>query len=272
MTLEDMGQDVEVHHHEVATAGQCEIGCGANSLVKKADEVQILKYVVHNVTHAYGKTATFMPKPLVGDNGNGMHVHQSLIKDGVNLMAGDLYGGLSETALFYIGGIIKHAKAINAFANASVNSYKRLVPGFEAPVMLAYSARNRSASIRIPYVMNPKARRIEVRFGDSTANPYLCFAAMLMAGIDGIQNKIHPGDAMDKDLYDLPPEEEAAIPQVAFSFEEALKALDADRDFLKAGGVFSDATIDSFINLKMEEVTRYRMSVHPCEFDMYYSV
>ena len=272
LALEDMGQDVEVHHHEVATAGQCEIGVGANTLVKKADEVQILKYVVHNVSHAYGKTATFMPKPLVGDNGNGMHVHQSIIKDGVNLMAGDLYGGLSETALFYIGGIIKHAKAINAFANSSTNSYKRLVPGFEAPVMLAYSARNRSASIRIPYVMNPKARRIEVRFGDSTANPYLCFAAMLMAGIDGIQNKIHPGDAMDKDLYDLPPEEEKAIPQVAFSFDEALAALDADREFLKAGGVFSDETIDSFIELKMEEVTRLRMATHPCEFDMYYSV
>jgi len=272
LALEDMGQTVEVHHHEVATAGQCELGVNANTLVKKADEVQILKYVIHNVAHAYGKTATFMPKPLVGDNGNGMHVHMSLAKDGTNLMAGDLYGGLSELALFYIGGIIKHSKAINALANSSVNSYKRLVPGFEAPVMLAYSARNRSASIRIPYVMNPKGRRIEVRYGDSTANPYLCFAAMLMAGLDGIQNKIHPGDAMDKDLYDLPPEEEAAIPQVAFSFEEALNALDEDRAFLTAGGVFTDAAIDSFIALKMEEVTRYRMSVHPCEFDMYYSV
>jgi len=272
LALEDMGQTVEVHHHEVATAGQCELGVNANTLVKKADEVQILKYVIHNVAHAYGKTATFMPKPLVGDNGNGMHVHMSLNKDGTNLMAGDLYGGLSELALFYIGGIIKHSKAINALANSSVNSYKRLVPGFEAPVMLAYSARNRSASIRIPYVMNPKGRRIEVRYGDSTANPYLCFSAMLMAGLDGIQNKIHPGDAMDKDLYDLPPEEEAAIPQVAFSFEEALNALDEDRAFLTAGGVFTDAAIDSFIALKMEEVTRYRMSVHPCEFDMYYSV
>jgi glutamine synthetase len=240
--------------------------------VRKADEVQIYKYVVHNVAHAYGKTATFMPKPMVGDNGNGMHVHMSISKDGENTFAGDLYGGLSETALFYIGGIIKHAKAINAFANASTNSYKRLVPGFEAPVMLAYSARNRSASIRIPYVSSPKGRRIEVRFGDSTANPYLCFASMLMAGLDGIQNKIHPGDAMDKDLYDLPPEEEAAIPQVAFSFDEALKALDADRDFLKAGGVFDDDTIDAFIVLKSEEVQRYRASVHPCEFDMYYSV
>jgi len=201
-----------------------------------------------------------------------MHVHQSIFKDGENLFSGDLYGGLSETALFYIGGIIKHAKALNAFANASTNSYKRLVPGFEAPVMLAYSARNRSASIRIPFVNNPKGRRIEVRFGDSTANPYLCFAAMLMAGLDGIQNKIHPGDAMDKDLYDLPPEEEKAIPQVAVSFDEALKALDEDREFLTRGGVFTDDAIDGYIDLKMEEVTRLRMSTHPVEFDMYYSL
>ncbi len=272
LVLEEMGQETEVHHHEVATAGQCEIGSKFNTLVKKADEVLELKYVVANVAHAYGKTATFMPKPLVGDNGNGMHVHQSLSKDGVNLFTGDLYGGLSETALFYIGGIIKHAKAINAFANASTNSYKRLVPGFEAPVMLAYSARNRSASIRIPFISNPKGRRIEVRFADSTANPYLCFAAMLMAGLDGIQNKIHPGDAMDKDLYDLPPEEEKNIPQVAFSFDEALKALDEDRGFLTTGGVFSDNMIDAYIDLKMEEVTRLRMSTHPVEFDMYYSL
>jgi len=241
-------------------------------MVRKADEVQIYKYVVHNVAHAFGKTATFMPKPMVGDNGNGMHVHISIAKDGVNTFAGDLYGGLSETALYFIGGIIKHAKALNAFANASTNSYKRLVPGFEAPVMLAYSARNRSASIRIPHVSSPKARRIEVRFGDSTANPYLCFASMLMAGLDGIQNKIHPGDAMDKDLYDLPPEEEAAIPQVAFSLDEALKALDADRAFLTAGGVFDDDMINGFIKLKKAEVQRYRMAVHPCEYDMYYSV
>ena len=272
LVLEEMSQETEVHHHEVATAGQCEIGSKFNTLVKKADEVLELKYVVANVAHAYGKTATFMPKPLVGDNGNGMHVHQSLSKDGVNLFTGDLYGGLSETALFYIGGIIKHAKAINAFANASTNSYKRLVPGFEAPVMLAYSARNRSASIRIPFISNPKGRRIEVRFADSTANPYLCFAAMLMAGLDGIQNKIHPGDAMDKDLYDLPPEEEKNIPQVAFSFDEALKALDEDRGFLTTGGVFSDNMIDAYIDLKMEEVTRLRMSTHPVEFDMYYSL
>ncbi len=272
LILEEMGQTTEVHHHEVATAGQCEIGTKFNTLVNKADEVLELKYVIANIAHAYGKTATFMPKPLVGDNGNGMHVHQSLFKEGANLFSGDLYGGLSETALFYIGGIIKHAKALNAFANASTNSYKRLVPGFEAPVMLAYSARNRSASIRIPFVNNPKGRRVEVRFGDSTANPYLCFASMLMAGLDGIQNKIHPGDAMDKDLYDLPPEEEKAIPQVAFSFDEALKELDEDREFLTRGGVFTDDVIDSYIELKMEEVTRLRMSTHPVEFDMYYSL
>ena len=272
LALADMGQTVEVHHHEVATAGQCEIGVAANTLVKKADEVQILKYVIHNVAHAYGKTATFMPKPIVGDNGNGMHVNMSLGKDGKNIFIGDGYGGLSETALFFIGGIIHHSKALNALSNSSTNSYKRLVPGFEAPVMLAYSARNRSASIRIPYVMNPKGRRVEVRYADSTANPYLCFSAMLMAGIDGIQKKMHPGDPMTKDLYDLPPEEEALIPQVAFTFDEALRALDTDREFLKAGGVFTDNTIDAFIKLKMEEVTRTRMATHPVEFDMYYSV
>jgi glutamine synthetase len=272
LVLEEIGMTTEVHHHEVATAGQCEIGVKFNTLVKKADEVLELKYVVANIAHAYGKTATFMPKPLVGDNGSGMHVHQSLAKNGVNLFTGDLYGGLSETALYYIGGIIKHAKALNAITNASTNSYKRLVPGFEAPVMLAYSARNRSASIRIPYVTNPKGRRIEVRFPDSTANPYLAFAAMLMAGLDGIQNKIHPGDAMDKDLYDLPPEEEKAIPQVAFSLDEALAALDADREFLTRGGVFTDDAIDGYIALKQQDVTRLRMSTHPVEFDMYYSL
>jgi glutamine synthetase len=271
-TLEEMGLTVEVHHHEVATAGQCEIGVKCNTLVKKADEVLLLKYVVQNVAHAYGKTATFMPKPLVGDNGNGMHVHQSLSKNGVNLFSGDLYGGLSETALYYIGGIIKHARALNAFCNASTNSYKRLVPGFEAPVMLAYSARNRSASIRIPYVTSPKARRIEVRFPDSTGNPYFAFAAMLMAGLDGIQNKIHPGDAMDKDLYDLPPEEEKNIPQVCYSFDMALESLDKDREFLMRGGVFSDDMIDAYIDLKTQDVTRLRMSTHPVEFDMYYSL
>jgi glutamine synthetase len=271
-TLEEMGQVTEVHHHEVATAGQCEIGVKFNTLVKKADEVLTLKYVVANIAHAYGKTATFMPKPLVGDNGSGMHVHQSLAKGGVNLFSGDLYGGLSETALYYIGGIIKHAKALNAFTNASTNSYKRLVPGFEAPVMLAYSARNRSASIRIPFVNNPKGRRIEVRFPDSTANPYLAFAAMMMAGLDGIQNKIHPGEAMDKDLYDLPPEEEKLIPQVCHAFDQALDALNNDRDFLTRGGVFTDDAIDGYIDLKMAEVTRLRMSTHPVEYDLYYSL
>ena len=270
--LETCGLIVEVHHHEVATAGQCEIGVNANTLVRKADEVQMLKYALHNVAHAYGKTVTFMPKPIVGDNGNGMHVHQSISKDGKPLFAGDKYAGLSDLALYYIGGIIKHAKAINAFTNAATNSYKRLVPGFEAPVMLAYSARNRSASIRIPWVANPKGRRIEVRFPDSTANPYLGFAAMLMAGIDGIQNKIHPGDPADKDLYDLPPEEAKHIPEVCYSLEQALQSLDADRGFLKAGGVFTDDVIDAYIALKMQEVTKVRMSTHPLEFELYYSV
>jgi len=269
--LEEMGMVVEVHHHEVATGGQCEIGVGAGGLVRKADEVQMLKYVVHNVAHLHGKTATFMPKPLVGDNGSGMHVHQSLQKAGVALFAGDKYGGLSETALYYIGGIIKHAKAINAFTNAGTNSYKRLVPGFEAPVMLAYSARNRSASIRIPWVANPKARRIEVRFPDSSANPYFAFAAMMMAGLDGIQNKIHPGEAADKDLYDLEPEEAKHIPQVCHSLDMALEHLDKDREFLKKGGVFTDDVIDAYITLKMQEVTRLRMSTHPAEMEMYYS-
>ena len=271
LALEEMGMVVEVHHHEVATGGQCEIGVGAGNLVKKADEVQILKYAVLNVAHGYGKTATFMPKPLVGDNGSGMHVHQSLQKDGKALFAGDKYGGLSETALFYIGGIIKHAKAINALTNAGTNSYKRLVPGFEAPVMLAYSARNRSASIRIPFVANPKARRIEVRFPDSSANPYLAFAAMLMAGLDGIQNKIHPGDPADKDLYDLEPEEAKHIPTVCHSLDMALEHLDKDREFLTRGGVFTNDVIDAYINLKMQEVQRFRMSTHPVEIDMYYS-
>ena len=270
--MTDMGLEVEVHHHEVGTAGQCEIGVGPNSAVKKADEVQVLKYCVHNVAHAYGKTATFMPKPVVGDNGSGMHVHMSLSKDGQNLFTGDAYGGLSETALYYIGGVIKHARAINAFTNASTNSYKRLVPGFEAPVMLAYSARNRSASIRIPFITNPKARRVEVRFPDPSANPYLAFAALLMAGLDGIQNKIHPGDAADKDLYDLPAEEAAEIPTVASSLEQALQALDADRAFLTAGGVFDDDMIDAYIELKSEEIERLNMTTHPVEFDMYYSV
>ncbi len=268
---EAMGLDIEVHHHEVATAGQCEIGVGPATLVKKADEVQILKYAIHNVAHAYGKTATFMPKPLVGDNGSGMHVHQSLSKGGVNLFSGDAYAGLSETALFYIGGIIKHARALNAFCNPGTNSYKRLVPGYEAPVMLAYSARNRSASIRIPYVTNPKAARIETRFPDPSANPYLCFAALLMAGLDGIQNKIHPGDAADKDLYDLEPEEAEKIPTVSHTLEMSLAALDADRGFLTAGGVFPDDMIDAYISLKKQQVERLNMTTHPVEFEMYYS-
>jgi len=272
LTMEQMGVTPEVHHHEVGTAGQCEIGTQFDTLVTRADTVQIVKYVVHNVAHSYGRTATFMPKPLVGDNGSGMHVHQSLAKGSKNLFSGNEYGGLSEMALHYIGGVIEHAHAINAFANASTNSYKRLVPGFEAPVMLAYSARNRSASVRIPYVSNPKARRIEVRFPDPTGNPYFTFAALMMAGLDGIKNKTHPGDAMDKDLYDLPPEEEADIPKVAFSLEQALEGLDKDRAFLTAGGVFTDDAIDGYIDLKMEEVTAMRMATHPLEFDMYYSL
>lgn len=273
-TMASMGIDVELHHHEVANAGQCEIGAKFNTLVAKADEVQILKYCVINTAHAYGKTATFMPKPLVGDNGSGMHVHMSISKDGKNTFAGDGYAGLSEQALYYIGGIIKHAKTLNAFGNASTNSYKRLVKGFEAPTLLAYSSRNRSASIRIPYILggNPRAIRIEVRFGDNTANPYLYFAALLMAGLDGIQNKIHPGDPASKDLYDLEPEEEALIPKVCYSLDEALDNLDANRDFLKKGGVFCDDLIDAYIELKRQDCTRLNMSTHPVEFDMYYSL
>ena len=267
-----MGIEVEVHHHEVGTAGQCEIGTRFSTLTRKADEVLMMKYVVHNVAHAAGQTATFMPKPLVGDNGSGMHVHQSLAKGGKNLFTGDGYGGLSDTALHYIGGIFKHARAINAFSNSTTNSYKRLVPGFEAPVMLAYSARNRSASCRIPYIANPKGRRIEVRFGDPAGNSYLIFAAMMMAGLDGIINKIDPGSPMDKDLYDLPAEEAKSIPTVCSSLDQALEALDADRDFLKVGGVFDDDLIDAYIKLKMIEVTRFRSSTHPVEFDMYYSL
>ena len=270
--MESMGVGVEVHHHEVATAGQAEIGTMFNSLVRKADELLILKYCVLNVAHGFGKTATFMPKPLVGDNGNGMHVHQSLSKAGENLFSGDKYGGVSETCLHYIGGIFKHAKALNAFCNSSTNSYKRLVPGFEAPTLLAYSARNRSASVRIPWVSSPKARRIEVRFPDSNGNPYFTFAAMMMAGLDGIQNKLEPGAPLDKDLYDLEPEEEKNIPTVCASLDRALEALDADREFLTAGGVFTDDMIDGYIALKMEEVTRFRMTTHPVEFSMYYSL
>ncbi|MGE1176901.1 MULTISPECIES: glutamate--ammonia ligase [unclassified Pseudomonas] len=269
--LEEMGQTVEVHHHEVATAGQNEIGVKFNTLVKKADEVQTLKYVVHNVADAYGRTATFMPKPLYGDNGSGMHVHMSIAKDGKNTFAGEGYAGLSETALYFIGGIIKHGKALNGFTNPATNSYKRLVPGFEAPVMLAYSARNRSASIRIPYVNSPRGRRIEARFPDPAANPYLAFAALLMAGLDGIQNKIHPGDAADKNLYDLPPEEAKEIPQVCGSLKEALEELDKGRAFLTKGGVFSDDFIDAYIALKSEEEIKVRTFVHPLEYELYYS-
>ena len=272
LALEDMGLTVEVHHHEVATAGQCEIGTQFATLVRKADELQILKYCVHNVAHAYGKTATFMPKPLVGDNGSGMHVHCSLAKDGNNIFSGDKYAGLSENALYYIGGIFKHARALNAFTNSGTNSYKRLVPGFEAPTLLAYSARNRSASVRIPHVANPKARRVEVRFPDSNGNPYFIFTAIMMAGLDGIMSKTDPGAPLDKDLYDLPPEVEKDIPTVASSLDMALDALAADRDFLLAGDVFANDTIDAYIELKMEEVTRFRMTTHPVEFDMYYSL
>jgi glutamine synthetase len=272
LALEACGVPVEVHHHEVATAGQNEIGTVFNTLVRRADQTQLLKYIVHNVAHSYGKTATFMPKPIVGDNGSGMHVHQSIWKDGKNLFAGNGYAGLSETALYYIGGIIKHAKALNAITNPGTNSYKRLVPHYEAPVKLAYSAKNRSASIRIPHVASDKARRIETRFPDPTANPYLCFTALMMAGLDGIQNKIHPGDPADKNLYDLPPEEDAKIPTVCASLDEALAHLDKDREFLTRGGVFSNDFIDAFITLKMEEVNRIRMTTHPVEFDMYYSI
>jgi glutamine synthetase type I len=270
--LQDVGVEVEVHHHEVANAGQCEIGTKFETLVKRADWNQRLKYVVHNVAHSYGKTATFMPKPIVGDNGSGMHVHMSIWKGGKNLFAGNGYAGLSEFALYYIGGIIKHARALNAITNPGTNSYKRLVPGFEAPVKLAYSARNRSASIRVPYVQSDKARRIEVRFPDPTANPYLAFAAMMMAGLDGVQNKIHPGDPADKNLYDLSPEEDAKIPTVCSSLDQALGYLDKDREFLTRGGVFSNEMIDAYIELKMQEVTRFRMTTHPIEFDMYYSL
>ncbi|MBU3724891.1 MAG: glutamate--ammonia ligase [Burkholderiaceae bacterium] len=272
LILEQMGVPVEVHHHEVANAGQCEIGTKFSTLTQRADWTQLTKYVVHNVAHSYGKTATFMPKPIVGDNGSGMHVHQSVWKDGQNLFAGNGYAGLSEFALYYIGGIIKHAKALNAITNPGTNSYKRLVPGFEAPVKLAYSAKNRSASIRIPHVSSPKGRRIEVRFPDPTANPYMAFSALLMAGLDGVQNKIHPGEAADKNLYDLPPEEEKKIPTVCASLDQALEALDKDREFLTRGGVFSNDMIDAYIELKMEEVTRFRMTTHPVEFDMYYSL
>ena len=269
--LRAMGVQPEKHHHEVAPS-QHELGMKFSTLVDMADQLQKYKYVVHQVAHAFGKTATFMPKPVYDDNGSGMHVHQSVWKGGKPLFAGNMYADLSETCLHYIGGIIKHARAINAFSNATTNSYKRLVPGFEAPIMLAYSARNRSASVRIPWTNSANGKRIETRFPDASGNPYLTFSALLMAGLDGIENRIDPGDAMDKDLYDLAPEEQAGLPTVCASLEEALNALNADRDFLKKGNVFNDDQIDAYIDLKMEEVVRYNTTPHPVEFDMYYSV
>ena len=269
--LESLGIAVEAHHHEVATANQCEIATRFNTITKKADEIQILKYVVQNVAHNHGKTATFMPKPLVGDNGSGMHCHQSLFKDRVNLFAGDGYGNLSEIALYYIGGIIKHAPALNAITNPSVNSYKRLVPGYEAPVLLAYSARNRSAAIRIPYVSNPKARRIEVRFPDPMANPYLAFSAMMMAGLDGIKNKIHPGKPMDQDLYELSAKELLNVPKVSFSLERSIESLKNDHDFLLQGDVFNQELINSYIDLREKDLSYINNLVHPAEFELYYS-
>lgn len=269
---EQMGLIIEAHHHEVATAGQCELAVGGNTLTAKADEVQILKYCVHNTCHAHGKTATFMAKPIVGDNGSGMHINQSLSKNGKNIFAGDVYSGLSQEALWYIGGLMKHARALNAFTNPGTNSYKRLVPGFEAPILLAYSGSNRSASIRIPYAPSERSRRVELRFPDPTANPYLAFAASMMAGLDGILNKIDPGAPSEKDLYDLEPEEEATYQTVCASLDEALVALDQDRDFLKMGGVMDDETINAYIKLKMKEVTALRATTHPIEFEMYYSL
>ena len=266
----EMGLKMDKHHHEVAPS-QHELGMMFDTLVKAADNVQIYKYVVHMVSHTYGKSATFMPKPIINDNGSGMHNHQSIWKDGKPLFAGSGYADLSDTCLYYIGGIIKHAKALNAFTNPSTNSYKRLIPGFEAPVLLAYSARNRSASCRIPFASNPKGKRVEVRFPDATANPYLAFTAMMMAGLDGIQNKIHPGDAMDKNLYDLPPEELKDVPTVCGSLREALEALDADREFLKKGDVMTDDMIDGYLALKWEEVYNFEHTPHPVEFKMYYS-
>ena len=269
-TIKEMGVSVEKHHHEVASS-QHELGIKFDTLVRTADNMQIYKYVVHMVAHSYGKTATFMPKPVYGDNGSGMHVHQSIWKDSTNQFAGSGYADLSETCLHYIGGLIRHARAINALSNPTTNSYKRLIPGFEAPVLLAYSARNRSASIRIPYVSSPNGKRLECRFPDATANPYLAYAAMLMAGIDGVKNKIHPGDAMDKNLYDLPPEELKDVPTVSGSLREALEALDQDRDFLKQGDVFTDDFIDAYLELKWEDVYRFEHTPHPVEFEMYYS-
>ena len=269
--MADMGLRVEKHHHEVAPS-QHELGCVFETLVKSADNMQIYKYVVHNVAHQYGKTATFMPKPIKGDNGSGMHVHQSIWSEGKPTFAGSGYADLSETALYYIGGIIKHAKALNAFTNPLTNSYKRLIPGFEAPVLLAYSSRNRSASCRIPFGSSPKSKRVEVRFPDPGANPYLAFAAMLMAGIDGIQNKIHPGDPIDKNLYDLPPEELKQVPTVSGSLREAVQSLEADHEFLLKGDVFNKDQVEAYMELKWEEIYAFEHTPHPIEFQMYYSV
>ena len=269
-TMLEMGLPCDKHHHEVAAA-QHELGLTFGTLTQTADRMQIYKYVVHQVAHAYGKTATFMPKPIKEDNGSGMHTHFSIWEGKTPLFAGNGYAGLSETCLCFIGGIIKHAKAVNAFTNPTTNSYKRLVPGYEAPVLLAYSARNRSASCRIPYGTGPKSKRVEVRFPDALANPYLAYAALLMAGLDGIQNKIHPGEAMDKNLYDLPPAELAQVPTVAGSLREALDSLAADHDFLLKGDVFTKDQIESYIELKMSEVMRWEMTPSPVEYDMYYS-
>lgn len=269
--MAELGLEPEKHHHEVAPS-QHELGMKFSTLTVMADRMQMYKYIVHQVAHAYGKTATFMPKPVFNDNGSGMHVHMSIWNDSSPLFAGNGYADLSETCLFYIGGIIKHARALNAFTNPSTNSYKRLVPGFEAPVLLAYSSRNRSASCRIPFSPSPNGKRVEVRFPDPAANPYLSFAAMLMAGLDGIENKIHPGDPMDKDLYELPPEELKDVPTVCSSLRQALECLDHDREFLKKGSVFTDDQIDAYIGLRMEETIRFEQTPHPVEFDMYYSV
>ena len=269
--MKEMGLNMDKHHHEVAPS-QHELGLTFDTLVRSADNMQIYKYCTHMVAHTYGKSATFMPKPVAGDNGSGMHTHQSIWKGGKPIFAGQGYADLSDTALYYIGGIIRHAKALNAFTNPSTNSYKRLIPGFEAPVLLAYSARNRSASCRIPFATSPAGKRVEIRFPDPTANPYLAFSAMLMAGLDGIDNRIHPGDAMDKDLYDLPPEERAEVPTVCGSLREALESLDADRDFLKKGDVFTNDQLDAYAALKWEEVYNFEHTPHPVEFKMYYSV
>jgi glutamine synthetase len=269
-TMKRLGMKVDKHHHEVASC-QHELGLIFGSLTKQADELQKYKYVIHNVAHAYGKSATFMPKPIYGDNGSGMHVNMSIWKDGKPLFAGDKYADLSQEALWFIGGILGHAKALNAFTNPATNSYKRLIPGFEAPVLRAYSASNRSGCVRIPWTESPKAKRVEARFPDPAANPYLCFAALLMAGLDGIKNKIDPGEAMDKNLYDLPAEELAGIPTVCGSLREALEELQSDMDFLTAGDVFTRDQIEGYIELKMEEVHKYEHTPHPVEFGMYYS-